>query len=477
MKRFINALCLCLFISGVFSVTFARYPIVWMVAKVEPRDFSTIQAALDNPMLQSGDDILIGSGTYTESILINNKTSITLMGLDDPGIERPQINVPVVIRYSDDIVFENIKFKDSETAIDGFSYVPSKSLEIRNCEFTRTSQGGTGVDIRYNATITNCSFYNYTTGIFLGVDEYGSRNINVDECTFENADYGVALWGTPLSAGKTIDANVNNNNFKNCGGIFETACVFADSRADLTDPDDDIAITVRMTGNTFEFADPNAFNAEHFGMGKNITWITQACESCPTYFQTPNYPSNYSNNLNIDAVLNAPSGSGYNVVVNGVTEYINDYLNIREMDGTLIAQFSGQKSNYKVWIDSDRSVKVEFLSNASISFEGYKVTVESDWTAGVSYDVDDVVNYSGEMWLNNFAHTSQVDWFPGAPGLWFWEVLAGSQPPVSWTTNVWYVVGDEVIYNSETWECIYSHTSQAGWYPGAPGVFFWQLKE
>jgi len=106
MKRFINALCLCLFISGVFSVTFARYPIVWMVAKVEPRDFSTIQAALDNPMLQSGDDILIGSGTYTESILINNKTSITLMGLDDPGIERPQINVPVVIRYSDDIVFE-----------------------------------------------------------------------------------------------------------------------------------------------------------------------------------------------------------------------------------------------------------------------------------------------------------------------------------------------------------------------------------
>lgn len=476
MKRFISAVYLCLFISGVFSVTFARYPIVWTVAKNEPRDFATIQAALANPMLQSGDDILVGIGLFEEEeeINIDNLSHLTIM-----GAEGAVIGDQIIIWESDNIVFENIKFIYSSTdeVIRGRTEHASQSLEIRNCEFTRTSQGGTGVNTRYNTTISNCSFYNYTTGIFLGVDEYGSRNINVDGCTFENADYGVSLWGTPLSTSNTIGASVNNNQFKNCAGIWETACVFADSRADLSNPDDDIAITVRMTGNTFEFADPNAFNAEHFGMGKNITWITQACESCPTYFQTPNYPSNYSNNLNIDAVLNAPSGSGYNVVVNGETEYINDYLNIREMDGTLISQLSGQKSNYEVWIDSDRSVKVEFVSNASISFEGYKVTVESDWTAGVSYDVDDVVNYSGEMWLNNFAHTSQVDWFPGAPGLWFWEILAGSQPPVSWTTNVWYVVGDEVIYNSDTWECIYSHTSQTGWYPGAPGVFFWQLKE
>lgn len=45
------------------------------------------------------------------------------------------------------------------------------------------------------------------------------------------------------------------------------------------------------------------------------------------------------------------------------------------------------------------------------------------WSAGISYSTGDIVSYNNTDWVNTFAHTSASHWYPGAPGLWFWEKL------------------------------------------------------
>jgi len=44
------------------------------------------------------------------------------------------------------------------------------------------------------------------------------------------------------------------------------------------------------------------------------------------------------------------------------------------------------------------------------------------WAVGVHYPVNALVTYGGQTWKNTFEHTSQSDWYPGAPGIWFWVV-------------------------------------------------------
>jgi hypothetical protein len=45
-----------------------------------------------------------------------------------------------------------------------------------------------------------------------------------------------------------------------------------------------------------------------------------------------------------------------------------------------------------------------------------------------------------------------------------------------WKIGVWYIFGSEVIYENKRWKCVYAHTSQVDWYPGAPGLWFWELQ-
>jgi hypothetical protein len=42
------------------------------------------------------------------------------------------------------------------------------------------------------------------------------------------------------------------------------------------------------------------------------------------------------------------------------------------------------------------------------------------WAVGVHYLNGALVSYGGKTWKNTYEHTSQADWYPGAPGIWFW---------------------------------------------------------
>lgn len=55
-----------------------------------------------------------------------------------------------------------------------------------------------------------------------------------------------------------------------------------------------------------------------------------------------------------------------------------------------------------------------------ISVTVNEVTVD-EWQAGVDYALGDIVTYGGSTWLCKLAHQSNAAWYPGASGLWFWE--------------------------------------------------------
>ncbi|MCG8570339.1 MAG: Ig-like domain-containing protein [Spirochaetes bacterium] len=54
------------------------------------------------------------------------------------------------------------------------------------------------------------------------------------------------------------------------------------------------------------------------------------------------------------------------------------------------------------------------------------------------------------------------------------SITVGSSGTDTWAPGVYYELGDQVVYGGRTWTCVYAHTSNASWYPGAPGLWFWE---
>ena len=107
----------------------------------------------------------------------------------------------------------------------------------------------------------------------------------------------------------------------------------------------------------------------------------------------------------------------------------------------------------------------------------YALSFCAEWSPnGVCYSVNDEVTYNSRTYECVYSHTSQIDWYPGASGLWFWVEIEGSTclPVPDWELQKWYSAGDEVTYENEWYTCTYNHTSQVDWYPGAQGLWFWQ---
>ncbi|MGL4352480.1 MAG: lytic polysaccharide monooxygenase [Shewanella sp.] len=49
----------------------------------------------------------------------------------------------------------------------------------------------------------------------------------------------------------------------------------------------------------------------------------------------------------------------------------------------------------------------------------------------------------------------------------------GGNTPAPWRIGVRYEIGDLVTHQGYIWRCTYANTSNAGWAPGAPGVYLW----
>lgn len=78
------------------------------------------------------------------------------------------------------------------------------------------------------------------------------------------------------------------------------------------------------------------------------------------------------------------------------------------------------------------------------------------------------VTHNGHTWRSL---VSANVWEPGVAQ---WECEDCEPQPGAWAVGVAYTVGDRVMYQGVEWTCVFAHTSQAGWYPGAPGIWFWE---
>jgi len=100
------------------------------------------------------------------------------------------------------------------------------------------------------------------------------------------------------------------------------------------------------------------------------------------------------------------------------------------------------------------------------------VYADEEWQIGVQYEVNDIVCFHGINYRCTSKHTSQVDWYPGKPGVYLWEeyisrirVTPGNLAPV-WDPNfVYYPVGECVSYENINYRCRQAHTSQTDWKP------------
>lgn len=124
-----------------------------------------------------------------------------------------------------------------------------------------------------------------------------------------------------------------------------------------------------------------------------------------------------------------------------------------------------------------RSVLMKHFSKAfAVCALLFSTLYSAEWQSGVFYSVGEEITYQSQAYECQSSHMAQANWYPGAPGIWFWEEIEGgnSGNVGDWDIGTSFSVGDEVIYEDEWYECVYAHASQESWYPGAPGIWFWE---
>jgi len=89
-----------------------------------------------------------------------------------------------------------------------------------------------------------------------------------------------------------------------------------------------------------------------------------------------------------------------------------------------------------------------------------------EWMAGVAYAVGDFVVYDSMSYECIQAHTSQRSWTPPVVPALFEAYRVPTGPgPLDWVAGEAVEIGDRRIYETVEYEAIQAHTTQVGWEP------------
>ena len=77
------------------------------------------------------------------------------------------------------------------------------------------------------------------------------------------------------------------------------------------------------------------------------------------------------------------------------------------------------------------------------------------------------VTDGGKTWRSK--HHANV--WPPSPSSPWWEEVTNNPGPQPWALGTYYVIDTRVTFGGQTWRCLHEHLAQAGWEPGAPGMY------
>jgi len=184
--------------------------------RVVPRDFDTIQAAVDAS--SDGDKVVVKKGTYHENVVIQGLADFKIKMENKPVLDPQGVGTALTVIDCTRIKLRNFRIENAGE--DGVRVIECVDVQLRN--FRISGCGGTGIEIRggrtfdiYRAKIEDCG----DSGIYLGSSEAGqfSRRANVQKCRVERVKgFGIHIDGQLYHA-------VRRNRIYECGwGIFFT---------------------------------------------------------------------------------------------------------------------------------------------------------------------------------------------------------------------------------------------------------------
>lgn len=81
--------------------------------------------------------------------------------------------------------------------------------------------------------------------------------------------------------------------------------------------------------------------------------------------------------------------------------------------------------------------------------------------------LDVTVTDGGKTWRSK--HPANV--WPPSPSSPWWEEVTDNPGPQPWALGAYYFMDTRVTFGGQTWRCLHEHLAQAGWEPGAPGMY------
>ncbi len=193
-----------------------------------PDDKPTIQAAIDSAA-NSGDVILVASGTYNEHSLNPNGKAITIQGQSKSTtiIDALQGGSVFVIGSGegDGTVIKDLTIMGGQAANGGGIRCSSSSPTINNCTIKNntadTAGGGIYCENESNPKITGCTISDNTASAYYGGGIYCSlSNPTITDCTIKNntASNGGGIYSDNFSNPTISSSNVTGNHPNNIVG-------------------------------------------------------------------------------------------------------------------------------------------------------------------------------------------------------------------------------------------------------------------
>ncbi|MHC4646359.1 MAG: right-handed parallel beta-helix repeat-containing protein, partial [Planctomycetota bacterium] len=186
-------LAVCVFLAALAG------PATGRTIYVDPNgsaDFTTIQAAINDPCTVNGDQIEVVPGTYNEAINFNGK-AVRLYSADGP-------NDTTIDGTGNYHVVQCVNGEDANTILEGFTitggnangggsnnygggmYCESSSPTVTGCKFSNNSAGAGGGLFNWSSSpsLTDCNFSNNPAGWGGGMHNGQSSSPSVTNCTF-----------------------------------------------------------------------------------------------------------------------------------------------------------------------------------------------------------------------------------------------------------------------------------------------------